>query len=262
MKIKNKKDVEILEERINNELGLDIRKYKNPEVVDSFVEILIFPKYVISWVIRPVLVFLLLFVAGYFIINITGFEFVLYSMFGLILFIASGVLTGLLILIWKMKSDMWGIIEYALDIMKSSVVDVNNVNSKLWSENRKEAMSLLFQGIIHIVVLPTLAEVVAGKIPFVGGLVTGLIKKILTILANKIDFEPETEEKELKEIESEDDEKKASKSIEVYSKVIDKASSGLNTVLSVTFKIVSMPLRIISFFAYLFLILLIYSIWG
>ena len=93
-------------------------------------------------------------------------------------------------MIWKMKSDMWGIIEYALDIMKSSVIDLNSVNSKLWSEDRKEAMSLLFQGIIHLVVVPTLTEVVAKKIPIIGSMITRLIKKILTILANKIDFEP------------------------------------------------------------------------
>ena len=47
MKIRSQKDVDRLEEAIKMELGIDVSKYKNEEVVESFVELLVFPEYVI-----------------------------------------------------------------------------------------------------------------------------------------------------------------------------------------------------------------------
>ncbi len=44
MQIRTTKDVEKLDLKIKEELGIDVSKYRNPEVAESFVDLLIFPK--------------------------------------------------------------------------------------------------------------------------------------------------------------------------------------------------------------------------
>lgn len=165
MKIRSQKDIEVLDHKIKEELGIDVRKYKNEEVVENFVEIMVFPKYVINWVIRPILVAILIYIIGFFIFNLVHIEYVVYGIIGLLLFLAAGLLFGLLFLMWKMKLDMWGIINYSLEIMKSAVSDINQINSQINKENRKEVLGLLFKGIIHIVTIPMVSKIVADKVP-------------------------------------------------------------------------------------------------
>lgn len=44
MKVRTKKDVEKLNNRIKEELGIDVQKYRKEKVIANFVDLLIFPK--------------------------------------------------------------------------------------------------------------------------------------------------------------------------------------------------------------------------
>ncbi len=238
MKVKTEKDLEQLKTRIQNELGIDVTKYQNEEVAQNFAELIVFPQYVISWVIRPVLIALVLFGIGFFVIDLVHIEFILYAILGLVLFFICGVLFGFLFLTWKMKNDMFGVIEYTLDIMKTSVSDVSLMSSGLTPQNRKEKLSLLFSGIIHIVTIPTFANVIANKVPVVGGFLTGVFKRVMTGVANKIKF---TGGEETEQIEEKDEEAQ-SKLLGSYTKMIDSATNGLEKVLNIAFGIARFPL--------------------
>ncbi|GAA0715640.1 hypothetical protein GCM10009430_10370 [Aquimarina litoralis] len=250
MKIRTKKDVEKLDNKIKNELGIDVRKYRNEEVVENFVELLVFPKYVINWVIRPILLSLLFFIFGFYVLDLVHVEYVIYTIIGLILFLISGLLIGLLFLIWKMKSDMWGIISYSLDIMKSAVTDINQVNNQVNKDNRKDVLGLLFKGIIHIVTIPMVSKIVSDKVPFVGGIVNRIVKKILTLVSNTIKFD---EIKLKEELNKQNDEPNA---IKIYTNSISNATLGLEKIMNFTFGVAQFPLKIV--FGIIFLILLLF----
>ncbi|MEM6699997.1 MAG: hypothetical protein AAF599_16460, partial [Bacteroidota bacterium] len=74
MKIRTSKDVEKLDKKIKEELGIDVQKYRNEEVVENFVQLLVFPEYVINWVIRPVLISIGIFIIGFFTLNLVHVE--------------------------------------------------------------------------------------------------------------------------------------------------------------------------------------------
>ncbi|MDY8137497.1 hypothetical protein [Aquimarina sp. 2201CG5-10] len=254
MRIRTKKDIEKLDNKIKDELGVDVQKYRNEEVVENFVELLVFPKYIINWVIRPVLISIVIFIIGFFIFDLVHIEYVIYGIIGLILFLAAGILSGLLFLMWKMKSDMWGIINYSLEIMKSAVADINQVNSQVNKENRKDVLGLLFKGIIHIVTIPMISKVISGKVPFIGGIVNKIVKKILTLVSDKVKFDEEKLKQELNKGEGEPDALKA------YLNSISSATKGLEKIMNFTFGVAQFPLKIGFVITLLFLVFFLYLI--
>ncbi|MCF2875557.1 MULTISPECIES: hypothetical protein [unclassified Tenacibaculum] len=254
MRIRTKKDLEKLDNKIKEELGIDIHKYRNEEVVENFVELLVFPKYVINWVIRPVLISILAFIIGFYMLDLVHVEYVLYSIIGLVLFLLAGFFMGLLFLIWKMKSDMWGIINYSLDIMKSAVADINEVSNQTTKENRKDVLSLLFKGVIHIITIPMVSKVVSDKVPFVGGIINRIIKKILTLVSDKVKFDEEKLKNELSKNEDEPD------ALKVYLKSISFASNGIKKVMNFTFGVAQFPLKVLFGIILLLLTLFLYLI--
>ncbi len=254
MKIRTNKDIEKLDLKIKEELGIDVKKYRNEEVAENFSDLLVFPAYVINWVIRPILISVLIYIAGFFILNLVHVEYILYGIIGLILFIISGVLAGLLFLMWKMKSDMLGIINYSLDIMNSVVLDLNHVNTNLNKENRKDVLGLLFKGIIHIVTVPMISKIISNKVPFIGDIVNRIIKKILTLVADKINFSKKQLEQELNKKENE------SNILKIYSNSISSATTGIEKVLNFTFGVAKFPLKFGFGIASFILILFLYII--
>jgi len=250
MRIRTKKDVEELDHKIKAELNIDIQKYRNDEVVQDFVELLIFPRYVINWVIRPLLISVLIFVFGFFILDLVHIEYLIYGIIGFVLFLANGILFGLLFLMWKIKSDLWGIIDYSLEIMKSIVYDSYVVNNQINEENKKDVLSLLFKGVIHIITIPMISKVISEKIPLIAGIVKRIVKQILSLVSDKIKFNEENLKQEL------DIKNEKPNALKVYTNSIISATKGLEKVLNFTLGIAQFPLKIV--FGILFLVLALF----
>jgi len=136
MRIRTAKDVEQLDAKIKEELGVDFKEYQNKEVVENFMELLIFPRYVLVWTGRPIMISIVIFILGFLLLNLVGLEYLIYIAVGIFLFPITGILIGLFFLTWKMKSDILGILSYSLEIMRSAINDIDDVNSKITRENR------------------------------------------------------------------------------------------------------------------------------
>ncbi|MDA7501738.1 hypothetical protein N8482_00525 [Chitinophagales bacterium] len=254
-KIKTQDDIDALDLRIKGELGIDVGKYRNQEAVDNLVDLLVFPRYALTWAIRPPIVFFILFIIGFFVIDLVHIEYLIYALVGLLLFMLAGFFAGLLYLVWKIKIDVQEIANYSLDVLKSSVTDLNQVTAITSHENRKEALGLLFNGITHIVTVPVLSTAITKKIPLIGWVFTGLLKRILGTMARAVEFDDNFKEGA---IDVEIDE---SVMIERYVKSVSFAGSGINTTLLIALRIAQVPLAL---FLLLFLSLLggfIYLIW-
>ena len=137
MKIKSEQDVEILDQRIQSELGVDVKKYRNDEVVETFMSMLVFIEYFITWVIGPVVGALIIYGLGFWLLDLVHVEYGIYGLIGLILFLFTGLCLGLLLLTGRMKEDVWGIIHYSLDIMKSAKEDTKEVMANMPAEQKK-----------------------------------------------------------------------------------------------------------------------------
>lgn len=250
MRVRTTEDVEKLDRKIKEDLGIDVQKYRNDEVAENFVEIIAFLDYVITWVIQPLLVAIGLYIAGFFFLDLVHVEYFIYGLIGLILFFVVGLLLGLLFLTSKMKADMWGIVNYSLEIMKSAVYDTNLVNNQVTKENRKDVLGLLFKGIIHIVTIPMMSAAISAKVPILGDFINRIVKRILMIVSDRVKFDEKILKQELRKPEDEPS------AIQTYSNSITSVSSGLEKVLRFTFGIVRLPLKL--GFGILFLILTLF----
>lgn len=247
MKIRTAKDVQLLDEKIKTELGIDVQEYKNEEVVENVTELLLFPTYIVSWVVRPVLLAFFCYCFGFYALNLVHIEYVIYAIFGLVLFIICGVLLGVLLFLFKMKFDVLAIVNYSLDILKQAIEDLSKVNHQITEENKKDVLSLLFKGIVHIVTIPMLSTIISSKIPVMGSVFARLIKRILTFFSDKLAFE----EQEI--VDYSDSNHTNSNAVVSYLGTINSASEGLETVANVVFKITRFP---ILFLCVVFLLLI------
>lgn len=239
MKIRTQKDVERLDQKIKDELGIDVSIYKDEKVAESFNELLGFAEYIGSWVIRPVLFALLAFILGFFLLDLVHIEYLIYILIGLFLFLGTGILLGLLLLTWKMKGDLLSIMTYSLELLELAGKDINQVQAQVNPENRKEVMGLVFKGIIHIVTIPLLVGILKEQIPFVGGIIGRFAKKVLMLISDRIKFDEQLFNEDM------DEKTNKSKALEAYSFTTDYATKTINTVMNVAFGAAQFPLKII-----------------
>lgn len=189
MKIHSEKDIAALDQKIKTELGIDLGKYRDPEVVERISDLLVFPLYVISWTVRPMIIAFVLYLAGFFLLDLVHVQYLLYLVFGLLLFLSTGLFAGIFYLTVKFKADILSIMRYSMDILQRVVKDVDALNTTTDATNRKEVLQLLFLGTMHLITIPVTSEVVGRKVPLIGGLVSGLVLKVLRGMTNLFRFD-------------------------------------------------------------------------
>ena len=254
MKIRTEKDVELLDQKIKDDLGIDIRKYGNEEVLAAFAEILVFPQYILTWTIRPILLAVFAFFLGFFVLNLVHIEFLIYLLFGFSLFLMVGVFFGVLFFMWKMKKDMWNILNYALDILKNTVQDLSHFQHTIPPAKRRQALGLLFKGILHIILIPGISRIISDKIPFIGWIFIWPIKTVLSLISDRIKWDGHMLNDELEKVDNEE------QLIPLYLKTINGVQKGIKTVLDVSFKVFQFPVLIGFFICLSLLIIFIYLI--
>lgn len=261
MKIKRESDAIALENKIKEDLGIDLRKYRSEESAEALVNLLLFPKYVIAGMIRPLIVSFLLYVIGFFLIDLVHIEYIIYAIVGFVLFIINGFFAGLLILNWRIKRDIWGILDYSFGVMKSVAKDVEHLGAKTNKKNLKETMSMLFVGVIHIVTLPVLRKVIKKKIPLIHGIINGIIKRLLVMVANKVKFDKAEEIEDSIPDGNEPLQKTKTSLVQRYIRVIEYTSDKIELVISYSFKVATFPTKLIMGFTMALLVLFIYLIY-
>lgn len=255
MKIRTEKDIEELDQKIQDELGIELKKYQNDEIAEAIVELLVFPAYVINWGIRPVLIAFLLYILGFWVVELSGIDYVFYGLFGLVFFIINGVVGGILFLMIKMKADFLKILQYALDILKACVEDMRMAGSKVSAGNKKQVLAMLFKGVICIVMIPTVSKAVSDRIFIVGGILKGIIRRMLFLASDRIKFDDSALNLELHE------ETDPSKILKIYGQLITHSRNGLSKVVGVSLSIVQLPVKLLFGFVFSLLLLLLYLVW-
>ena len=252
MKIRTKAEVDRLDQKIKSELGVDCNKYRNDRVVERFVEILVFVEYVFTSLILSILLAVLLYLVGFFVLDLSLIQYFIYGFFGGILFLVLGFFGGILLLTSKMKSDLNGIITYTFEMMKTAIKDVNQFGNQT-TNSKAENLKLLFKGMIHIVTIPTLVTVIATKMPLIGFVFSRIIKRVFILVSDRISFKEENTKAENYQQNNEVSTLK-------YEQTITNISSGITKTIHLTFGLVQFPLKVIVVFIAIILLLFLYAI--
>lgn len=189
MKIRTEADVKALDQKIRTELGVEIGKYRDEETVETLSSLITFPIYALNWTVRPVIIAFILYIVGFWVIDLVHIQYLLYGILGLLLFLISGLFAGLLYLTIRFQADLKQLANYSLTVLKGIVADLDQLNTTTNNTNRPEVLKLLFLGITHIITIPVTSSIIGNKVPFVGGIVSGLVRRVLTRMSNIFRFD-------------------------------------------------------------------------
>ena len=256
VKIKTDHDLAALDKQVYDELGIELQKYRNPEIAATVADLILFPKYVIQWVGLPLVLSLLLYFIGFFVFDYSIVSFLVYLLLGLVLFALSGLLGGCVYLITRLRSDLIGILRFSFDIMEDALQDLKVMRYRLNWANRGRAMRLLFKGVIYVVTIPTITGAIGRKIPVFGKLVKWLLRWLLTKLANLIKFDFGKADSEGNNEEPVPDNK-----LLPYLKAVRKAVEQVSNFIGALIGVVRFPFLLAFSFVFSLLLLTLYLIW-
>lgn len=252
MIIKSEKDIQKLDDLLTHQFNINVSKYKNIDVAEKLADLIVFPKLVLSSLLKPIIISLTLFFIIFYISEFGFISSAVYFTLGLFLFLINGVLSGIIIVLLKMKSDINDVIEYSLMVLKECISDLNHVNSITVQKNKKDVLRLIFLGIIHKVIIPMLTDVIIKKTPYMGKFISNLCKTILRVTANKIKFNYEIN----KSINTVKD--NPGDVINLYTRSIDQTIIRLDRLLTMVFRIVKTPFIATLIITSLFLVICLY----
>ena len=173
--------------KFKNTYNIDLLKYKNQDVTEKISQMITFPLYAFKTIFYTVFLFLILYFCLPFLIEITGWEWLTYLVVCSFAFFFIGFFAGINIFLYRLKTDLSKILEYALSSHESIFNDIKNANSKFVEENESIVADII-KGYILVVILPSIIEIVGNKVPLIGKLISNKISQILTDLLNKLDF--------------------------------------------------------------------------
>jgi len=189
MKVRTKRAARKLDKLIQKELGIDIKKYRDDEVEETVSDLLNFVGYAINAIKIPLLIGLILFIAGFFVLDLVHVENLIYGIFGGVLILVTALLIGVLLVIWGIKSDVLEVIDYSLNLTNNIQQDAQSVQSQITDGDKERKYELFYKGVLHLVTIPIVSETISDKIPFVGGFVGRLVRRVLAAATdNKVIF--------------------------------------------------------------------------
>jgi len=255
MKIRTQTDINNLDKRIQNELGVDIKKYRDEEVVENLIELMNFPIYVTNWTLKPTLYSFIAFLIGFLLIDLDNkFENIIYTIAGFCLFLSIGGTFGLILLVRKLKLDIWRIIEYTIDLLKSVIADIDKIKNQISPKSRRRVFTLVFKGIIHIIIIPFWAVAFTEGIPIIGRPIKWLVIQILSFISDQLKLE------EIKAVVELNRSKNKKDFLTIQSETFLEESAQLKKALSFSLNIAQIPLFFYFFVSIIFLCILIFTL--
>lgn len=177
-----------LEERIQNELNIDISSYRNDEAIEQITDIILFPKYALQWILLPFILAIGFFIAGFWIFTISAAGYLFYCTIGLFLFAVAGILAGLYYFSYRLQDDIDGIMNFSVQITQQGLGDIKKMGSHLTGEEKGKATKLLFLGVTQLVTVPSISAAVKKKIPFIGPIIAFIVARIMTSLSGDVEL--------------------------------------------------------------------------
>ncbi|MFN3194364.1 MAG: hypothetical protein ACE364_00265 [Chlorobiota bacterium] len=159
--------------------NIDLSTYQSKEVTERIADLITFPIYVIGILIWPLLVSVVLFVSGYFVLRLDGLDHLFYPLLGLPLLVLGGFFIGLVWLISRLKDDLVSIMDYSLVVFKQAASNMQK------DGGGSRDYGAVFSGVMNSVILPSVRKVLENKVILIGGFVYSIVNKIVTRVTQK-----------------------------------------------------------------------------
>jgi len=169
-------------EHVNNEIGVDVSKYQNNEILGKISDIIMIQNYSIKSIYKPLTVCFLLYVTGFFIFSFGKIGIFVYSIFGLLLCLINGTVFGVIGLLSNLKNDLKLILNSAVELTRNICLDFNQLGTNL--QTCKNPTGLVLEGVVAAVIIPTLSNKFE-KVPFSGVILMSGSDKVLSLAINE-----------------------------------------------------------------------------
>jgi hypothetical protein len=169
--------------QVKDNLGIDIYKYDNDEIVQRVSNIVFVQKRAFNQVIVMTTLALALFIGGFFVLSLETFGYFIYSVFGLTLYLIIGVLAGIIRTVLLVKQDLLSVTKYAVSVLNLIAQDLGSLNLQD-NENLKNPFTSIFEAVLVGLVQP---KIVAGLVskPFIGPKVQSAVDNTFGYLIKK-----------------------------------------------------------------------------
>ena len=199
---------DILAENFKHKTGVDLRDYKRPELVDTVANLISFPIYAGKLLIIPLAIYFLLGLIPVFMVEGSA-RVIVAIVFIPLLGTANAVTTAAILLVIRLSEDISKALTAGLSLTAEVTSDVRNVYQK--RDNRSlqfPTFAEIFNGVMYVVVVPTVVIVINRKVPLIGGLFSGLVRRLADLTTGRtirklavenpevLDIEPPPEIKE------------------------------------------------------------------
>ncbi|MBA5247844.1 hypothetical protein H1R16_05565 [Marnyiella aurantia] len=242
---------------INNDLGIDITKYKNGEVMGKVADLMLIQNYALSSMYKPILLSLAIYIFGFFVLSLEIVGFFVYGIVGLVGFFLIGLLYGIIKLLSCLKNDLLSITHFALDTTQLMISDFKTASNTV-RDDIKNPIGLVFEGAIAAFVSPFVTTQ-CRRIPLAGNILLSGSDKILNgVVANlkkqenKYDFKSKFAGTTQRISER-------SSGVESF---LSTFSSNVNRVVGTSFRLIQLPFRfaLIGLICFMFIFMVCVSI--
>ena len=241
-----KTDKEELKELILEKYGINLERYKNPEIVQKIGDMILFPNYAAKNILGSVILALIGFVIFFLTIDMSATLVILYVIFGGGLWFLFGLLGGINFFLHKIEKDMQVLITYGFELTKNALNDLESVGDKL----KKEGIGEIFKGVVVVIIIPSVTEAISGQIPIIGAAVNNAVDRILLKTVDRILLRIGDNMKfHLKENSG------TTLSKSDHAEMIHNLQTTLQTSLKGTFRVVKLPLKLLWVISFVFLLI-------
>ncbi|MGZ5192291.1 MAG: hypothetical protein ACXWVV_00130 [Kaistella sp.] len=227
---------------INNEIGIDIHKYGNDEILGTVTGMMNVQSYAVSSLAKALFLAFCIYILGFFVLQMEWMGYILYGIFGFILFSIGGILYGILNLTSKLNSDLQCITKFGLDTTRFIVSDFNQINTRL-RDDISNPISLIFEGAIAAFLAPTIS-LNCHKIPIAGKVIASGSDKALGMVVTNL---RKQEDKMNFHGKMADGSKDLSVKCEEIEEFLEDFSTKVEIILNKSIKAIQMPFRVAMF---------------
>ena len=238
-------------ERLEQETGIDFKKYRNPETVEKISDLIGFHQQATAFVLKYTAIFLIIIGALCYWFHTRGMGIVgivLFLLVGIVFSLLEGPSLGLIRLTKKAASDGKDVVVMMLDFVKEVRQDVSNLTEK--KPGAKISSANLVRGVSYIVFIPAVWQIVQAKLKllaapvnfFIGNSIY-YITKSLTAVMDKADSKDPG--KKTVQAGSPGDREEPEESVDKFNQLVDDAKKNVGPLADSVARKVAIPAKIL-----------------
>ena len=179
-----------LKSELKGELNAALSKYSNLELAATVFDLITFPKYFLWFFVSVHFFGILTYFIGFFALDLSGFEYLSYGIFGFLLWVIEGTLIALILFTTQVRDDLVMLIDYTFSLSKNIYHDLKTKGTAFKNVTFKEVSGMLVRGVFVMVVFPALSRTIERKIPMLGGLLSAIVQRVMSFALKRV---PENE---------------------------------------------------------------------